>query len=136
MSITLSTILAKNISYNNGLNSTSFDRSYDSSELEVVIKKDLDKFLNRLSFGYSIGTRLYISESESAPLHSGRSHVDNSFFIAIRKELRYDMDMELKYKLRYRKTDSDFDWVESLKSFADNEIVIRFTYEMEMDLFY
>ena len=52
------------------------------------------------------------------------------------KELRYDMNIELKYNFRYRKTNSSFDWVESLKSFQDNQVLVKFTYDMDIDLFY
>ena len=46
------------------------------------------------------------------------------------------LNIGLKYKVRNRKTISDFEWVESLKSFTDNQIVIKFIYDMEIDLFY
>ena len=46
------------------------------------------------------------------------------------------MNIELRYNFRYRKANSDFEWVESFKSFTDNQIMIKFIYDMELDLFY
>ena len=136
ISAKLSNSVADNVSYKNGLNSTEFDRSYNSMGVKLSVKRSLESFLNQINFGYEYKHRSYVSESELDALHAGRSHVEISFFIFILKELLYDIDMELRYKFRYRKTNSDFEWVESLKSFKDNQIVIKFTYDMELDLFY
>ena len=134
--IRLSHFSADNISYMNGLNSTSFDRSYNETQLKVSAKRKLEFLFKHLILGYENRKRLYISESEQDPLHSGRDHLEHIFSLSMMKELRYDMNIELKYRFRYRETNSDFDWVEELKSFSDNEILMKFTYDMDLDLFY
>ena len=132
----LSNKKANNISYNDGLNSTLFDRSYKQNDFKISIKKKTDIFLKSLTSGFQLIKRDYLSESELDPIHSGRSHSEYYFFISALKELRYDMHIELKYNFRYRKTNSSFDWVEPLKSFQDNQILLKFTYDMDVDLFY
>jgi len=136
ISLMLASKEANNTSYDNGLNSTSFDRSYNQNDFKISIKKEINKFLKSFSLGFQVLNRDYLSESELDPLHSGRSHSEYYFFISALKELRYDMHIELKYNFRYRKTDSTFEWVESLKSFQDNQILVKFTYDMDVDLFY
>lgn len=136
LSLSLSNKKANNTSYNNGLNSTSFDRSYNQNGIKISIKTQLDDFFKSFYLGFQVINREYLSESHLDPLHSGRSHSEYYFFISAMKELRYDMNIELKYNFRYRKTNSSFDWVESLKSFQDNQVLVKFTYDMDIDLFY
>ena len=136
ISISLLRSFADNISYKNGLLSTEFDRSYNSSELGFTVKNNLKKFFNQIIVGYNYNERFYKSELLLDPLHSGRSHQEHSLFIEIRKKLREDINIGLKYKVRNRKTISDFDWVESLKSFQDSQILMKITYDMDIDTFY
>ena len=107
----------------------------------------MNNFLKQLNIGYGLNKRSYISEeSGSDILHSGRSHIENSFFIHIIKEIQSNINIELKYTFRYRKTDSSLEWYEtslaqdfdinSLKSFKENHFLIKFTYDMDVDLFY
>ncbi len=135
-SILLWTDIAKNTTYANGLSSTAFDRSYKSSALSFKISKKINRYFEKLNIEYRFGNRSYLSESLSDPLHSGRSHFEQSFSASILKELRNDISLELKYKVRFRRTDSEFDWVETLKTFSDNQIMVKMTYYTEMDLFY
>ena len=58
------------------------------------------------------------------------------FSISFLKELRNDTEIELKYKVRYRQTNSEFAWVESLKTFYDNQFMLKITYDIDIDLFY
>ena len=87
ISAKLSNSVADNVSYKNGLNSTEFDRSYNSMGVKLSVKRSLESFLNQLNFGYEYKHRSYVSESELDALHAGRSHGENSFFIFILKEL-------------------------------------------------
>ena len=136
LSLMISNKKANNTSYNNGLTSTSFNRSYNQNEIKISIKTQLDDFFKSFDLGFQVINREYLSESDLDPLHLGRSHSEYYFFISVMKELRYDMNIELKYNFRYRKTNSSFDWVESLKSFQDNQVLVKFTYDMDIDLFY
>ena len=133
----ISALSANNNTYNSGLNTTFFDRSYNGTTLGFYISEKLkNMFLKSWKFGYEYNTRTYLSESALDPLHSGRSHSDYLFYISILKEFEYNVNLELKYRMRYRDTKSNFDWVESLKSFKDNNILIKISYEMDVDLFY
>ena len=85
---------------------------------------------------YGFNLRSYLSEGESDPLHAGRSHFEHIFLVSFLKELRNDITLELKYKVRYRQTNSEFEWVESLKTFYDNQIMVKITYDMDVELFY
>ena len=139
--------VADNISFQNGLNSSSFDRSYESVGLKILIRKKINYFLDQIKIGYVVDQRSYISnESGSDILHSGRSHVENSFSMQIFKEIRDNISVSLKYTFVSRETDSSLEWYESslvqdfdidaLKSFKENQILIKFTYDIDMDLFY
>ena len=136
MNILVSHAIADNTSFVSGLNSTAFDRSYNSSAVELRASKRLVKYFNKINIGYGLSYRSYLSEKISDPLHSGRSHWENFLSLSILKELRNDIDIELKYRVRYRKTNSEFDWVESLKTFYDNQFMIKITYYTDVDLFY
>ena len=135
-SFMISSITANNSSFLNGLNSTGLDRSYNGYALELKLDKKTNKYFDRFYAKYSFSNRHYLSELASDPLHSGRSHFEHSLSISFLKELRNDIGIELKYKVRYRKTNSEFDWVESLKTFYDNQFLIKITYDTDIDLFY
>ena len=128
--------IAENISFKSGLNSTDFDRSYNSSSIELKINRNLNKYFKKIYMGYGFNVRSYLSEEESDPLHAGRSHFEHFFLVSFLKELRNDIGLELKYKVRYRQTNSEFEWVQSLKTFYDNQIVVKITYDMDVELFY
>ena len=127
---------ADNLTYVNGLNSTAFDRSYNSSSISFKVGKMMDRYFKKINFSYGLINRSYISEALSDPLHSGRSHYEQFISISLLKELRNDLSIELKYRVRNRQTSSAFDWVETLKTFSENQIMVKMTYYTEMDLFY
>ena len=132
----LSNKRADNISYNNGLNSSLFDRSYSQNAIKISVKTQIKNYFKSYYLGFLVTNREYLSESDQDPLHSGRSHSEYNFFISLVKELRYDMNIELKYSFRYRDTNSSLDWVESLKTYKDSQILVKFTHDMDIDLFY
>ncbi|MAX10014.1 MAG: hypothetical protein CMG13_04015 [Candidatus Marinimicrobia bacterium] len=147
LSLTIFKDIANNTSFQNGLNSTSFDRSYGTSGLRLSIKRKMSNFLNHIKLGFSISKRLYLSQDSSLDvLHSGRSHVENSFFIQLSKEVNQSTSVDFKYIFTNRKTNSDLDWsdtiiaqdfdVAGLKSFIENQFLIKFTYDLDLDLFY
>jgi len=100
-----------------------------------------------MKLGISINKRLYISQDSALDiLHSGRSHIEASFFTQISKQISDDIIIDFKYIFINRKTDSDLDWfdtnsiqdfdIDALKSFKENQILIKFTYDMDIDLLY
>ena len=101
----------------------------------------------KMKLGCSISERLYTSEDSSSDiLHSGRSHIERSFFIQIFKQIQHNMNISLKYIFTSRETDSNLEWyqsnlvqdfdIDALKSFKENQVLIKFTYDMDVDLFY
>ena len=147
LSVTLFKDIANNTSFQNGLNSSSFDRSYNASGLKVSIKKKINKFLNYVKLGFSINKRLYLSQDSSLDvLHSGRSHIESAFFIQLSSYITQSIDVDFKYVFINRETNSDLDWSETsmaqdfdvngLKSFIENQFLIKFTYDLDLDLFY
>jgi hypothetical protein len=135
-SLSLKNDNANNFTYANGLNSTAFDRSYNSSSIAFKVGKMMNKYLKKINFGYGVTKRSYVSEALSDPLHSGRSHYEQFISLSLLKELRNDISIELKYRIRNRQTNSEFDWVEALKSFSDNQVMVKVIYYTELDLFY
>lgn len=135
-SVSLISNNAKNLTYFNGLNSTVFDRSYTSSSIAFKVSKMMDKYFKKINFSYGFSNRSYVSEALLDPLHSGRSHYEQFISFSLLKELRNDIFVELKYKVRHRQTNSVFEWVETLKSFSDNQIMVKMTYYTDLDLFY
>ena len=147
LKLTLFRDVASNTSFQNGLNSSSFDRSYNSSGFKVSVNKKMDKFLNYIRLGFSINKRLYLSEDSSLDvLHSGRSHIERSFFVQTSSMVSQSIGMDLKYVFISRETNSDLDWsdtivaqafdINGLKSFIENQFLIKFTYDLDLDLFY
>ena len=139
--------IANNTSYQNGLNSSSFDRSYNTVGIKTSINKKMRRFLNYIKLGFSINERSYISQDSSFDiLHSGRSHIETSFFTQFSKQVKDGLNISFKYVFINRKTDSDLDWsdtsvlqdfdIDVLKSFKESQILIKFTYDIAMDLFY
>ena len=132
----ISKVEADNTSFTNGLNSTAFDRSYNSSAFSLKISKKIDRYIDKISIGCGLDNRFYLSEKIFDPLHLGRSHLEHFFSLSLLKELRNDTQIELKYKVRHRQTKSEFDWVESLKTFYDNQFMVKIMYDMDIDWFY
>ncbi len=127
---------ADNNTFNNGMNSSVTDRSFNQNDIKFSIKKKNIEYLKNLMIGLKFSERLYSSEAEFDPLHNGRMHYEYIFLISALKEFQYNTNIELKYSMRIRKTDSEFDWVESLKTFDDISLMLRVTREIDVDLFY
>ncbi|MAV64190.1 MAG: hypothetical protein CMG00_03245 [Candidatus Marinimicrobia bacterium] len=137
LNASFSYLLADNVSYDSGQLSSEFDRSYTGNIISFEIKDDLkNKFLDKILLGYTYSERFYKSESSFDPLHSGRSHSEHVVSLEIRKKIREDVQLGLKYQARNRNTISDFEWVESLKSFNGNQILFKIIYDMDIDTFY
>ena len=127
---------AKNSTFSNGLNSAILDRSFSQIDVKFSYKQKLKNFLDYFSLGFSNSFREYLSEVSFDSLHLGREHKHYSFFISIIKELRNDISIELKYNTIYRDTKSDYDWVQMIKTFNNNQINLKFSYKTDLDLFY
>ena len=147
LNITAFKDIASNTSYKSGLNSSRFDRSYNTLGVNASIKKEMSQFLSYIKLGGSISERSYTSQDSSLDaLHSKRSHIETSFFIQLSKKIKEKITVDLKYNFIYRDTNSDLDWfdgsfaqnfdIDALKSFKQNQILIKFSYDMEVDLFY
>ena len=127
---------ANNNTFDNGMTSSAFDRSFDQNDIKLSIEKKNIEYLKNLVFGLKFSERIYSSNVESDPLHNGRMHAEYVFLISALKEFQKHTNIELKYSIRFRKTDSEFDWVESLKTFDDISLMLKITRDIDIDLFY
>ena len=125
--------IADNISYSSQIRPSSFDRSYETTELYIPIK--VNKNLPIVSeIGLSMKTELrkYEAEDPRDPLHSGRSHQDIKYDLWIKKKLTEDVGISLKSRYRQRTTNSEYEWVNDLKTFKQ----FQFFFNIEWDLIY
>ena len=124
---------ANNITYVPHLRPSSFDRSYGTSEwfLPLKINKKL-VFFNEVGASIRSEFRRYDAEEPNDPLHAGRSHVDSKFDMWIKKRINDTVTMTLSSRLRNRVTDSEYEWVDDLKSFKQ----FQFWFKIEWDMVY
>ena len=124
---------ASNISYVPELRPSSFDRSYHTLEwyLPFRINKNLN-FFNEIGISARLESRQYDAESTDDPLHAGRSHLDSKYDFWIKKSISDNLRLTISSRFRTRVTDSEFAWVNNLKSFKQ----IQFWFNIEWDTIY
>ena len=124
---------ANNISYAPLLRPSSFDRSYQTIEwfLPLKINKKLI-FINEIGFSARLETRKYDAEDPNDPLHSGRSHLDSKYDLWVKKKMSENVSLTFSSRYRTRVTDSEYAWVNDLKSFKQ----IQLWFNIEWDLIY
>ena len=125
--------VASNISYSSQIRPSSFDRSYETMELYFPFKIN-KKLVIVNEIGVSLRTefRAYDAEDSNDPLHSGRSHVDSKYDMWIKKKLTDEVSFTLSSRFRTRSTESEYEWVDDLKSFKQ----FQFWFNIEWDMIY
>lgn len=128
----------KNISFDAGLVSTHFDRSYEMVTGRAGLKTValLNGELEFLRVQAEIQNRQYLSESAYDPLHNGRQHIDIKLKFTVRKKLKPKVFIESYLNVRKRNTSSGYDFVENLKSFQKFEVGLRFILQGYLDIYY
>jgi len=126
--------LAKNISYNKTAISSEFDRSYENLEWYVPIKMDKSLyFFNEIGLSIRQEIRVYEAESLDDPLHAGRNHRDFKFDFWIAKDIKEDIELRLSVRYRNRNTESNYSWVEGLKSFNQVQYFCKLRWDFSYD---
>ncbi|MBC8256132.1 MAG: hypothetical protein H8E85_02345, partial [Candidatus Marinimicrobia bacterium] len=130
--------VADNITYNNGLKSTTdIDRSFNQSDYSISVKGKLDfNLFQELGVQYSTSFRNYISANEADALHKGRSHTENKGRIWIGNKLNNDVDYVLEISKRMRMTNATVDWIEELKDFEKFDFLLTLSFNYSSDLLY
>ncbi len=112
---------------------SSFNRSYQTTEWYIPIKINKGiPFLTEIGFSTRIENRQYDTEDPNDPLHAGRSHLDSKYDVWIKKGLSESMSVAISSRYRMRSTNSDYDWVDDLKSFKQ----LQYWLKIEWDLVY
>ncbi len=124
---------ADNISFTPNLRPSSFDRSYHTTEwfLPLKINKKLN-FIKEIGVSARLEIREYEAEDPEDPLHSGRSHLDSKYDLWIKKRINEDFIFTLSSRFRTRVTDSEYAWVDDLKSFKQ----LQFWFTIEWGFIY
>ena len=130
---------ADNVSYMNGLLSTSDkDRSYNQERFSIAFSiQKISLFNQKISTGiYSnFESRNFSSNIEDDKLHYKRSHQDISINYWIKRHLNDYIDIKLKNVHRARNTSSEEEYVNDLKSFSKFEIWLSLILKMELDVY-
>ena len=128
----------KNTTYNNGLITTDFDRSYKmlSTRLGFKTGKLFDNQLEFFRVTSEIKKRWFLSESPDDLLHNGRNHIEYKFNFTIGKKLSSKILLESYLNLRNRETHSSYEFVEELKSFQKIETGLRLIFKGYLDIYY
>ena len=124
---------ADNICFTPNLRPSSFDRSYHTTEwfLPLKINKKLN-FIKEIGVSARLEIREYEAEDPEDPLHSGRSHLDSKYDLWIKKRINEDFNFTLSSRFRTRVTDSEYAWVDDLKSFKQ----LQFWFTIEWGFIY
>ncbi len=86
----------------------------------------------RICVQLNVEYRQYDTENPDDPLHAGRSHIDSKFDMWVKKKLGDSIGLSISSRYRARSTNSDYEWVDNLKSFKQFQHWIK----LEWDLIY
>ncbi|MBT6714159.1 MAG: hypothetical protein HOB17_09555 [Candidatus Marinimicrobia bacterium] len=125
-----------NTSYDDGLLSTTVDRSYDMSIVGAQLIHYPDHFFKSASLSLTADHRKYKSEISDDPLHTGREHIDYKASLLLNKDFLEDLSLQFKLNYRHRTTESEYNRVESEKSFSKFEIWLKVNYDFALDFYY
>jgi len=124
---------ANNITYQSTAKASGFDRSYQSLEWYMPIKFDrLFSYVNHFGFSMRQELRSYDAESLDDPLHAGRNHNDFKLDFWVSKNIIESISFTFTMRYRTRNTESNYDWVEELKSFKQ----INYWFKIKWDFSY
>ena len=139
ISANVSKSVADNITSQDGhLSSQTKDRGFEQSRLWASVSVD-DKyspFFDAIGVSTSIEDRSFSSTLETDPLHEGRSHLDQKVSLWMKKNISKKIDTKISGSYRSRKTESDHEFVEGLKSFNRFDFFIDFTYKSNFNFNY
>ncbi len=127
---------AENPTYQSGLISTVFDRSYQERSFGGTITYQSRKWVDSITQSFQLSQRFYRSEAQNDPIHSGREQEEFLYGVVIKKSFRNGFAAELNGHYRSRQVFSDFDWVEELKRFSKFDVGITLSNNTILDLFY
>ncbi len=132
----LSATTNDNFSYQTGLISSGIDRSYDDFHFGNRISFNLQTpITDNLSTTFIWINRTYTAEDIEDHLHENRTH--NQIIITQKtvKKISDVITVSLYYRFVKRSTNSNFEWVENLKSYNQHIMGVRFTINLT-DKFY
>ena len=145
--------IGNNPSYDQGYNSTIYDRSYTEHAYGVYAKKRIKKsnFINVVGLSSIIKNRIFLDRSEVDvfdPLHNGRQDIEYNFSIwvgnKINKKLSHEFklkhrskDVFSKYKINYYNGTGDVEeiLVSDLREYRKFEVVYKITYNINLNVF-
>ena len=125
-----------NSTFNSGMVSTQFDRSYEYDMIGISVEHTPISTFSRVGGSLIVNLRKYRSELSNDPLHAGRLHYDLRSSIYAKYDLTDRLETELRWNYREKLTESKYDWVEELKSYSKYEFWVKFNYDFYLDLFY
>ena len=125
-----------NATFGSGYISTQFDRSYQFNRFGGKWELELGGLIKSLKISIDVNDRMYKTEEENDPLHSGRSHRDIKYSMWILRDINESIEAEYYFRYRVRDIFSDYEWVEQLKSFHKFETGISISFNTYLDLFY
>lgn len=125
-----------NSTYDNGLATSGFNRSYRFDRVGIKTAWRFNKPSIKIELSVDSEIRYYVAENSNDPLHSGRSHQDYRYKLLFQKEFIDGLAVVVDVRYRKRITDSEFNWVTELKSFQKTEFWLTFSYDLVWDLFY
>ncbi len=125
-----------NITFGSGYISTAKDRSFDHEMWGFSVKWYPENLISEVWLSQKTEHRRYLTDDPNDPLHAGREHFDSQLTVGITEDISSELRLQLRWTYRHRTTVSDFQWVEDLKSFSQNQIWLKFSYSFYADIFY
>ncbi len=114
---------ADNITFGTTARSSDLDRSYNYTQLYLPIKSSVRLWIfDEIGCAYRQENRMYIAESLDDPLHSGRAHTDGKLDVWVKKDFTDSFSAKIMLRKRERITQSEYNWVEGLKSFSQLQV--------------
>ncbi|MBL7013316.1 MAG: hypothetical protein ISR83_02740 [Candidatus Marinimicrobia bacterium] len=125
---------AHNSTFQNTARASDFDRSYSYAQFYLPLSKTKqNKWTDGIGGAIRADIRLYDAENLGDPLHAGRNHVDMKIDYWLKKSITETISIKSTVRHRWRKTDSQFEWVESLKSFNQWQVWCKIEWNMIYD---
>ena len=125
---------ATNTTFGNTAKASDLDRSYNNFEWYMPLTYNINTgLINKVGISIRKDYRNYIAESVGDPLHSGRNHKDNKFNFWADHKINESILIKTSLLYRYRKTESQFNWVSELKTFHQWQAWISIEWKMVYD---
>jgi len=114
--ISIASVRGKNLTANdNTLSTFNMDRGYDEYRSKFYFNQKL-KGNRNINFSINYNIRIYTSNFIDDELHNQREHIDKKFSIDY-YFIPNTLKNKVTFKIRNRKTQSPYQWVEGLKTF-------------------